>query len=36
MENKKVFGSDVSERMVETSSSNLEKLKKYFSFEKHI
>lgn len=36
MENKKVFGSDVSERMVETSSSNLEKLKNNFSFDKKI
>lgn len=36
MWNKKVFGSDLNERMVDTSNSNLEKLKKYFDFEKHI
>lgn len=36
MENKKIFGSDLSERMVETSRSNLEKLKKSFDFTNHI
>lgn len=36
MENKKIFGSDLSERMVETSRSNLEKLKKSFHFTSHI
>lgn len=36
MENKKVFGSDVSERMVKTASSNLDKIKNNFNFEKHI
>lgn len=36
MWNKKVFWSDLSERMVETSSSNLEKLKNNFSFDKKI
>lgn len=36
MWNKKVFWSDLSEKMVQTSSENLEKLKNKFDFEKNI
>lgn len=36
MENKKVYGSDLNERMVETSKNNLQNLKKYFSFDSNI
>ena len=36
MWNQKIFGSDLSEKMVETSSENLEKLKEKFSFQKNI
>ena len=36
MGNKKVFGSDLNERMVTTSNANLDKLKQGFDFEKKI
>jgi len=36
MWNKKVFGSDFNKRMVDISNSNLERLKKYFEFERYI
>lgn len=36
MENKKVYGSDSNQRMVETSKNNLLNLKKYFSFDYNI